>query len=199
MTCRLSPPGTMHLRRPSLVPRPLHATHNKILESTLTCSTVVARKRAHGRYTLLCAQTRGMVDIGNIATFYHEKAPRIASSIVQCWRHWLCSGRDWTPFHRGSRAAIPRVRRLAGARHERRSQAETGVRGTWTNDYSAVLTWPDEESGEEPSSLLDTVLVPISHHFLCNYRLTLHHVAFENIPARSQLGGRFRPLQEMKQ
>ena len=38
----------------------------------------------------------------------------------------------------------------------------------WLNDYSAILTWPwpDEESGEDPSSLLDIVLVPISHHFL---------------------------------
>ena len=48
------------------------------------------------------------------------------------------------------------------------------------NDYSAILTWPDEESGEDLSSILDVVLVPISHHFLCNYRLTLHHVALEN-------------------
>ena len=47
------------------------------------------------------------------------------------------------------------------------------------NDYSAILTWPDEESEEHPSNI---VLVPISHHFLCNYRLTLHHVAFENFP-----------------
>ena len=52
----------------------------------------------------------------------------------------------------------------------------------WLNDYSAILTWADKESGEHPSSLLDIVLVPISHHFLCNYRLTLHHVAFENFP-----------------
>ena len=28
--------------------------------------------------------------------------------------------------------------------------------------------------------LLDIVLVPVSHHFLCNYTLSLHHVAFEN-------------------
>ena len=28
----------------------------------------------------------------------------------------------------------------------------------------------------------DIVLVPISHHFLCNYRLPLHHIAFENFP-----------------
>ena len=49
----------------------------------------------------------------------------------------------------------------------------------WLNDYSAILTWPDEESGEDPSSLLDIVLLPISHHFLCNCRLTLHH---ENFP-----------------
>ena len=40
----------------------------------------------------------------------------------------------------------------------------------WLNDYSAILTWPDEELGEDPSCLLDIVLVPISHHFLCNYR-----------------------------
>ena len=29
----------------------------------------------------------------------------------------------------------------------------------WLNDYSTILTWPDEESGEHPSSLLDIVLV----------------------------------------
>ena len=59
------------------------------------------------------------------------------------------------------------------------------------NDYSAILVWPDEESGEYPSSLLDTVLVPISYHFLCNYRLTLHHVAFENIPQEDNWVGAF--------
>ena len=36
--------------------------------------TVVLRKRAHGRYTLLCAQTRGWADTCNITAFYHEKA-----------------------------------------------------------------------------------------------------------------------------
>ena len=36
--------------------------------------TVVSRKRAHGRYTLLCARTRGWADICNIAAFNHEKA-----------------------------------------------------------------------------------------------------------------------------
>jgi len=39
-----------------------------------------------------------------------------------------------------------------------------------------------------PQLLLDIVLVPISHHFLCNYRLTLHHV---ELSARGELGGRF--------
>ena len=34
--------------------------------------TVVSRKRAHGRYTLLCAPTRGWADICNIA-FNYEK------------------------------------------------------------------------------------------------------------------------------
>ena len=44
--------------------------------------------------------------------------------------------------------------------------------------------------------------LPISHHFQCNNRLTLHHVAFENFPhARGELGGctlfgvNVRPLQ----
>jgi len=39
---------------------------------------VVSRKRAHGRYTLLCAQTGGWADICNIAAFYHEKVPTFA-------------------------------------------------------------------------------------------------------------------------
>ena len=30
--------------------------------------------------------------------------------------------------------------------------------------------------------LLDIALVPISDHFLCNYRLTLHHVELKNFP-----------------
>ena len=34
---------------------------------------VVSRKRAHGRYTLLCTQTGGWADICNIAAFYHPK------------------------------------------------------------------------------------------------------------------------------
>ena len=34
---------------------------------------VVSRKRAHGRYTLLCTQTGGWVDICNITAFYHPK------------------------------------------------------------------------------------------------------------------------------
>ena len=38
-------------------------------------NTVVSQKRAHGRYTLLCAQTRGRADICNIAAFYHKKRP----------------------------------------------------------------------------------------------------------------------------
>ena len=43
-------------------------------------TTVVSRKRAHGRYMLLCAQTGGWADICNIAAFYHEKAPMFTSS-----------------------------------------------------------------------------------------------------------------------
>ena len=95
--------------------------------------TVVSRKRAHGWYTLLCAQTREWVDICNIVAFYHKKVPRVASSNVQYWRHWLSLGRDWIPSQQGSRAATPQVRRLEG-HHKCRSPAETGVRGTWTND-----------------------------------------------------------------
>ena len=34
--------------------------------------TVVLRKRAHGRHTLPCAQTRGWADICNTAGFYHK-------------------------------------------------------------------------------------------------------------------------------
>ena len=37
-------------------------------------TTVVSQKRAHGRCTLLCAQTGGWADICNIAAFYHKKA-----------------------------------------------------------------------------------------------------------------------------
>ena len=56
---------------------------------------------------------------------------RVASSSVQCWRHWLSSERDWTPSQQGSRAETPRVRRLAG-RHKRRSPAETGNMGAFS-------------------------------------------------------------------
>ena len=37
----------------------------------------------------------------------------------------------------------------------------------------------------------DIVLVPISHHFLCNYRLPLHHIAFENFPHEVNWVGTF--------
>ena len=42
--------------------------------------TLVSRKRAHGRYTLLCAQTGVWADICNIAAFYHKKVPMFALS-----------------------------------------------------------------------------------------------------------------------
>ena len=43
--------------------------------------TVVSRKRAHGRCTLLCAQTGRWADICNILAFsYHEKAPMFTLS-----------------------------------------------------------------------------------------------------------------------
>ena len=49
---------------------------------------------------------------------------------------------------------------------------------------------------------VDIVLVPISHHFLCNYRLTLHHVAFEKFSHEvnwvGTFGVNFRPLQEIE-
>ena len=52
---------------------------NVVLVCTWTMKvhdTVVSRKRAHGRYTLLHAQTGGWgADICNIAAFYHEKVP----------------------------------------------------------------------------------------------------------------------------
>ena len=41
------------------------------------------------------------------------------------------------------------------------------------------------------------MLVPISHYFLRNYRLTLHHVAFENFPYEVNWVGA-RPLQEIE-
>ena len=50
--------------------------HYAVLQKD-TCP-VVLQKRAHGWYTLLCAQTGGWADICNIArgaAFYHEKAP----------------------------------------------------------------------------------------------------------------------------
>ena len=48
----------------------------KFQQGMNTCVyTVVSRKRAHGQYTLLCAQTGGWVNSCNIAAFYHEKAP----------------------------------------------------------------------------------------------------------------------------
>ena len=50
---------------------------------------VVSRKRAHGRYTLLCAQTGGWVDICNIAVFYHEKAPMFTLSQSKTGREFL--------------------------------------------------------------------------------------------------------------
>ena len=52
-------------------------TENKI--SWKVC-TVGSRKRAHGRCTLLCTQTRGWADICNIAAFYHEIAPMFTLS-----------------------------------------------------------------------------------------------------------------------
>ena len=42
----------------------------------------------------------------------------------------------------------------------------------------------------------------MSHHFLCNYRLTLYHVAFRTFCTRSigwaLFGVNFRPLQEIE-
>ena len=40
----------------------------KIYDLESKMYTVLLRKRAHGQYTLLCAQTEGWVDICNIAT-----------------------------------------------------------------------------------------------------------------------------------
>ena len=48
--------------------------------NTWCTGIVVSRKRAHGRYTLLCAQTRGWADICNITAFYHEKTAMFTSS-----------------------------------------------------------------------------------------------------------------------
>ena len=53
--------------------------------------TIVSWKRAHGRYTLLCDQTRGWADICNIAAFYHEKAPMLPKHLpppINCWQLW---------------------------------------------------------------------------------------------------------------
>ena len=52
-------------------------------------------------------------------------------------------------------------------------------------NYRAALFVPSTSGDWCWSSIFqspDIVLVPISDHFLCNYRLTLHHVAFENFP-----------------
>ena len=48
--------------------------------TTRFSSTIVARKRAHGRCTLLRAQTGGWADIRNIAAFYQKKAPMFTFS-----------------------------------------------------------------------------------------------------------------------
>ena len=42
--------------------------------------TAVSRKRAHGRCTLLCAQTGRWADICDITAFYHENAPMFTLS-----------------------------------------------------------------------------------------------------------------------
>ena len=49
---------------------------------------------------------------------------------------------------------------------------------------------------------ISTYMMATSHHFLCNYRLTLHHVEFKTFRMRSigwvLFGANFRPLQEIK-
>ena len=97
--------------------------------------TVVSRKRAHGRCTLLCAQTRGWADICNIAgniygniaaTFYHEKAPMFtlsqpttgyctpthppSTSLIQfsvCISQACVASHKWTTFQ-GNGLEVPR-------------------------------------------------------------------------------------------
>ena len=46
-------------------------------------NTVVSRKRAHGRYILLCAQTGGWADICNITTFQEKDSKFHAMSYVE--------------------------------------------------------------------------------------------------------------------
>ena len=85
-------------------------TENKI--SWKVC-TVGSRKRAHGRCTLLCTQTRGWADICNIAAFYHEIAHyhnnkktvlHTNTPAQYCWQPWssglLVATRRSSALHR---------------------------------------------------------------------------------------------------
>ena len=63
------------------------------------CNTVVSRKRADGRYTLLCVQTEEWADICNITAFTSlEPRPSVPDFVSQLWRKIV--GRAWNDFSR---------------------------------------------------------------------------------------------------
>ena len=108
----------------------------------------------------------------------------VASPNEQCWRHWLSFGERLDSL----------TVRVEGS--DSLSSTPSGASQT-AKRYSTILTWHDKESGEDPSSLLDMVLVPISHYFLCNYRL-MHLSIYAPLPPSWAKVGQTRGLDLIK-
>ena len=128
--------------------------------------TVVSRKRAHGWYTLLCAQTGEWADIWNITAFYHEKVPLFTLSQPTTG---YC-----TPTHPLSTSLIQFsvcIFQACVASHKWFQHSRKMTQVPWIN-FTGKLVIANQNFSKLPQWLLDIVLVPISHHFLCNYRLT---------------------------
>ena len=120
--------------------------------------------------SLLCAQTREWADICNTAAF---------AALKKCPLPQPSTGYS-TPTHPPSSSLIQQCRNLAESCFWKRTESDV-----WKYiilaDHRILLTvmlFAPSTSGGLMLDLhfqsLDTVLVTISHHSLCNYRLTLH-------------------------
>ena len=124
-------------------------------------------KRAHGQCTLLCAQTGRWVDICNL--------PHLTSCL-----HYHNLEQDIAHQH-----TCP-VQNLVSA----------SFKHVWLHISGQAAFLPSRKRNRDEfcwqtKSVVDIFRSDFRCCILCNYRLTLHHVAFENFPHKVNWVGAF--------
>ena len=142
--CMLNQPSSSREARARTAPRSRVWTESRQLTSWL--------ERNHWARGPLLKIAAGIRDLPRDRQ--REQGSHQLAQDSQCW---LSLGRDWTPSQQRVEGSDSLSTTPSGASQTSEPSRDWGERDVdeRLNNYSAILTWPDEVSGEHSSSLFD--------------------------------------------